>query len=105
MIRVYTAADPADAQLVCDLLNDRGLKAVVQGEALWAARGEIPAGPTTAPSVWVNEPDVDQARALIAEYERRPKDQPPAWKCSKCGEKVEGQFSACWKCGAKRPPA
>ena len=92
MIRVYTAADPADAQLVCDLLNDRGLKAVVQGEALWAARGDIPAGPTTAPS-------------LIAEYETRPKEHPPPWKCPKCGEKVEGQFSECWKCGAKRPPA
>lgn len=24
------------------------------------------------------------------------------WKCKKCGEGIEGQFSECWKCGASR---
>ena len=29
-----------------------------------------------------------------------PRPEPgPAWECPKCGEKIEGQFSACWKCG------
>jgi hypothetical protein len=26
----------------------------------------------------------------------------PAWWCSSCGETVEGQFEACWKCGAAK---
>lgn len=25
------------------------------------------------------------------------------WKCNKCGEISEGQFSECWQCGASRP--
>jgi hypothetical protein len=25
------------------------------------------------------------------------------WKCSECGEEVEGQFTECWQCGANRP--
>jgi len=24
------------------------------------------------------------------------------WKCSKCGEELEGQFTSCWKCGATK---
>ena len=24
------------------------------------------------------------------------------WTCE-CGEKLEGQFTACWKCGSARP--
>jgi predicted membrane protein len=24
------------------------------------------------------------------------------WKCNKCGESSEGQFSECWQCGASR---
>ena len=105
MIRVYTAAGPADAHLVCNLLNDRGVKAVVQGENLWGARGALPLVPTTAPSVWVDEPDVEEARALVAEYESHPKQQAPRWECPGCGEQIEEQFSECWKCRAKRPPA
>ena len=25
------------------------------------------------------------------------------WKCSACGEDVEGQFAECWNCGKARP--
>ena len=102
MIRVYIAKDPPDAQIVCDLLNDNGLKAVVQGELLWGAQGEIPVGPATAPTVWVNEPDVERARGLIEQYESRPGPRPPPWTCPKCHQKVGGQFTACWRCGAAR---
>jgi hypothetical protein len=24
------------------------------------------------------------------------------WTCSRCGEKLEGQFTACWNCGAAK---
>jgi len=26
------------------------------------------------------------------------------WKCPACGEGVESQFDACWKCGRPKPP-
>ena len=25
------------------------------------------------------------------------------WVCVQCGERLEGQFTACWQCGALRP--
>ncbi len=71
MIEVYIAADLADAQLVCNMLEDHGIKAVVQGELLNIAQGGVPCGPTTAPTVWVNEVDAEKARRLIDEVEQR----------------------------------
>ncbi len=71
MIEVYLAADLADAQLVCNMLEDHGIKAVVQGELLNIAQGGVPCGPTTAPTVWVNEADAERARQLIDEIDQR----------------------------------
>lgn len=102
MVRVYTATDPADAHLVCDLLIGQGVRAVVQGTALWGVRGEIPVTPATAPSVWVNEEDASQALEILAR--RRPAEDAsrPAWVCPQCGEAIEGQFSDCWRCAPGR---
>jgi len=101
MVRVYAAADPADAQLACDLLLDHGVRAVVQGLALWGVRGEIPATPATAPSVWVNDEDAPRAQEILSR--RRPAHDapPPPWVCPDCGEEIEGQFSECWRCARR----
>ena len=98
MIRVYSAADPADAQLVRALLKGNHIEAVVQGEDLWVARGELPITPETAPSVWVHDGDAQRARALIEERQQPRTVQKPPWTCPSCGEQVEGQFSECWRC-------
>jgi hypothetical protein len=102
MIRVYTAAGPADAQLVCGHLLGNGVKAVVQGESLWGARGGVPVGDVSAPTVWVEESDATRARVLIDEIQQHEPSRLPPWDCPDCGEKLAGQFSACWKCGAPR---
>ncbi len=26
----------------------------------------------------------------------------PTWTCTRCGEKLEGQFTSCWQCGESR---
>ena len=103
MVRVYSASGPAEAQLVCGMLTNNGIRAVVEGENLWMARGDVPVGPGTAPSVWVNEPDVDLARQLIEGYEHHSSASRPAWKCPECGEQIEGQFDTCWKAAPNAP--
>jgi Putative prokaryotic signal transducing protein len=109
MVKVYSGADPADAHLVRGFLASHGIDAVVTGEALWGARGELPFGVGTAPTVCVRAEDAERARELIC---NRPKNAGPnspergaarrpvdSWQCSKCGEQIEGQFTSCWNCG------
>ena len=132
MIKVYSASDPADAHLVAAILDGHGIAAIVQGEALWSARGELPLSPGSAPSVWVaDDGDAERARSVIETEHGRPNPthcekcgydlqglseprcpecgQPftrveagPPWTCPQCCEQVEGQFTQCWKCGAER---
>lgn len=97
--RAYIAADPVDAHIVRGMLEAQGLHAVVKGDIAWSARGETPLTDDTAPAVWVREEDLQSARELIESQHRAGGSD---WKCRKCGERLEGQFTQCWNCGAVR---
>jgi len=58
-------------------------------------------------SVWIeDERQYDRAQALLVAFlngdiARELRAQ--SWRCSKCGEQLEGQFTKCWNCGALKP--
>ncbi len=63
-------------------------------------------GASATTSLWVfNEKDLNEARRIIGKYDAslREGEAGSSWKCPKCGEKLEAQFSACWQCGAGKP--
>jgi hypothetical protein len=121
MKKVYTARHPADAHLIRGFLDDSGIAAKVldeMGDGYGAVR----------PSVWVlNDAECDRAQRLLADRKGqaapeycegcgynlwglpeprcpecgRPFARPESWVCSDCGETIDGQFAACWKCAAK----
>lgn len=103
MIQVYSALHPTEAHMVKGLLEADGIECVVRGEILFAARGELPLTPDTAPSVWIKEAaQLQAARRVVRLYEDRNNDLPgdgEHWQCESCGEIHEGQFTHCWKCG------
>jgi len=111
MQHVYTARDEMDASFVQGLLKQEGIDAVVQGQALGTAWGTLPLSAESLPSVWVPEADVQRAGPIVERYRRT--DEANAdddaerlrttWTCPQCGEKVEDQFTHCWKCGHARP--
>ena len=107
MKQVYVAAHPLDAELVKGFLESHGIEAVVRGDAVFALRGEVPMTTDTLPTVWVvDDGAVARARALIDEHHRGPEsgsEKTASWKCPKCGEPLESQFTTCWQCGAARP--
>lgn len=128
--RVYVAPDPLQAQLIVGMLEQHGIRARIEGEALWGARGELPLGTESSPSVWVEDADAERAAALIHEFmpatnpERCPNcgyilavraeprcpecgrpyrtTKAGAWRCPECGEQHDGQFTECWNCGRSR---
>ncbi|MCP4708468.1 MAG: DUF2007 domain-containing protein [Planctomycetes bacterium] len=103
MKQVYVARNPSEAHFVKGLLEAENIACDVQGEMLWGARGELPLGPEASPTVWIaNDASFDRARVIIEAYENREKGGEAdleMWKCSRCGEELEGQFLTCWKCG------
>ena len=103
MLRLYQAQDRIEAQILLDLLASRRIPAVVLGDFLSGAAGELPADIT--PTLWItDERDLDLARHLIDEFRHpaaSPEDGP--WDCPACGERLEAGFGLCWNCGRARP--
>jgi hypothetical protein len=112
MRHVYTARDEMDANFVQGLLRQEGIEAVVQGQSLGEVWGTLPLSDESLPTVWVDDGDVGRAAPVIEAYRQTDRanadeadvGRPRAtWTCPNCGEKVEEQFTQCWKCGHNRP--
>jgi hypothetical protein len=86
-----------------NILEAEGIPCQVRNEYLNQIYGEMPFTEVW-PELWVlKDIDYDRAKQLIdaAIIEESPG---APWRCSKCGEENEGQFAACWSCGAGSDP-
>ena len=65
--------------------------------------GYAPPGCMGPPMV-LDEDDVEPARELLRRLERTPapSQRGADWVCAGCGERLEGQFLSCWRCGRPR---
>ena len=99
MKKVYSASNLPDAYLLLHRLEQAGIEARVLNEHAQGGMGEIPF--THAyPEVWLVEPgDVERARSIVADYERREISENGVL-CQVCGEESPGGFEVCWRCGA-----
>jgi hypothetical protein len=102
MKQVYVARSVTDAHLVRGVLEAEGIAATVRGEFLAGGIGELPADVC---GVWILD-DALAARAgeVLEEVWRgqRAAHSAGPWTCPGCGERLEGQFTDCWRCGAAR---
>ena len=85
-----------------NLLEAEGIRCHIKNELLSRLAGGIPFT-ECAPELWLlDERDLERAKRIVAGSSRGAVAKPP-WQCPNCGEALEGQFSACWHCGALRP--
>lgn len=114
MQQIYTARNDMDAHFVQGLLEQAGIRSVIQGEAQEGAWGTLQITAKSALSVWIDESDAAAAQPVVDEFLKHRREDAtgddradiPAgktWRCVKCGELVEDQFDECWNCGAERP--
>ena len=73
MVEVYRAKNSMQAHMFASALEDEGIKAFVDGDALQGAMGDIPLGWPTAPRIMVPQGDSARARTLIERFEQRRK--------------------------------
>ena len=103
MKQVHVAKHAPEAHLVKGFLESNGVAAVVRGEFLTSGWGELP---VDVCAVWVvDDTDYMRAQALLVAFLRGDaarEHRGQQWRCLQCGEELEGQFTACWKCGAAR---
>lgn len=99
MKSVYSASNISLISIFQNILEEQGIRSWLKNEFLSAGMGELP--PIECwPQLCVNDDDYAQAKGIIEEALTG--KNMTAWKCDTCGEKLEGQFTECWKCGNSR---
>ena len=85
------------------LLECQHIECIAKNEFLLGGVGEIP--PTECwPELWVVEDfQYEKARQLVEGFLASAPDNDADWHCPECGVRLEGQFTACWRCGTERP--
>lgn len=83
MKTLYQAGSAVEAHMLCDLLKQEGITAVIHGEALQGAIGELPAAGLVR--LVVDEADYAQARELVERWDaaqpaHEVRHKPPATK-------------------------
>ena len=84
-----------------NLLEAEGIRCWIRNEMLARLAGEIPFSDCSLELHVLREEDRARASETLRQW-RRARPLGPAWSCPGCGEWLEGQFSACWYCGAAR---
>ncbi len=83
-----------------NLLTSEGIAAFIRNEHLGGILGEMPFQEVW-PELWVeNDLDYDRALQLIDSNNIINESPASGWKCRICAAENEGQFAACWQCGA-----
>lgn len=102
MKTVYSSLNLIEAHHLKNLLAASGIRCRLRNEELVRLAGEIPFPECRLELLVERAEDVPAAEALVRDFLRpRPRAEPP-WRCERCGETSEGQFTACWSCGAER---
>ena len=101
MKRVYTAETLVQVVHVQNLLAAHGIAAQLRNARLGGALGEIPFLETW-PQLWVDDPLFDWASQVIERDLHQPATPGEPWTCPNCGERIEVQFTECWRCGSAK---
>lgn len=101
MKRIFVAQHPTEAHLLKGVLENEGIAAEIRGEALFGVRGEIPFT-EALPEIWVDDAQVGRALEVLRSQATPAAGAGESVPCSNCGEMLEPQFTACWRCQAER---
>ncbi|MEF1290921.1 putative signal transducing protein [Vibrio sp. M260118] len=97
-MKVYSAATPTEAHIVCELLKSHNIDCEVRGEGIFGLQGEVPFGDCSEPYIWLlTQSKKQQALDVIEQFNSLHKGE--NWFCQQCGECNEPQFGVCWQCG------
>ena len=102
-LQVFSHRERPLANLLRERLAGEGIVCLVRNDELSSALGEIPFV-ECYPELWLVDDEVwPRARLLLEKWQEEVAAVGPEWTCPGCGESIEGQFQACWKCSRESP--
>ena len=100
---IYSSMDLAAVAHLKDLLESVGIACLIKNDVSSYLTGDV-AMSGVAPELWIDDDSrLAEALEIKKDYLGPQTMQGNMWTCPKCGEKLEPQFSSCWKCGTAKP--
>lgn len=103
MRRVFSSASLVEVHHARNLLESEGVRTFLRNELLAGAMGELPFTECQAELWVVDASDAARAERVLREGRVRDAGKGSPWQCV-CGERLEAQFSQCWRC-SRNPSA
>ena len=99
MKMLFSSPDVQEVELLKTELDNAGIACEVRNQNAYT----LFPGAEFYPELWVLDDADFQKASDLREALLKPASEPAnSWRCPACGEESEGQFTACWKCGAVR---
>ena len=102
MKTIFSSHNLVDTHHLKNLLESAGIRCHIRNEELVRLAGEVPFPECALQVVVEREADHATAESIVGEFLRPRHSDARCWRCGDCGETIEGQFTACWKCGSDR---
>jgi hypothetical protein len=105
MTAFYTSLKAHEIHHLKNLLESAGIRCRLRNEGLSTLAGEVPFTECAMQLVLVDEADRSLANTILLELTARHTagwKSGAVWNCGGCGERLEGQFTACWNCGREK---
>ena len=104
---IHSTPDRLLLQHLKILLDAEDVTCETRRDELGMTFGDVPGHETWA-EIWAEDADAERATAIVRgalDANVRPTQAATAgWTCA-CGERLEGEFDACWSCGKERATA
>ncbi len=100
MKQVFSARDMVEVSYIKSILEAIQIPCFIKNEFIAHFGVELYCGIATEPTIWVDEEDfINASKAISSQMQNATAvSNSQNSKCPKCGEEIEAQFDACWKC-------
>ncbi len=99
MKKVFVSHHLFEVEMCKERLEQAEIPCTIKNQRSSSLAGEIPFT-EVFPELWVlQDEDHDRAHQLLKDESELLGSNHGSWICAGCGERHEGQFSVCWKCG------
>ena len=100
MKKLFVSQSLVEVEALKEVLEAAGIRCMIKNQQGSSLAGEVPFA-EVFPELWVNDEDEASAKDALAAPSAVPSG-PSEWRCTGCGERPAGTFTACWKCGRQR---
>ena len=101
MLKLFVSPLLMEVESLKEILEQENILCTIKNQQGSSLAGEVPFA-EVFPELWVNDEDFPTAQEFLEHWRQAQPTETTSWTCPKCGEALEKDFTACWKCGGDR---